>query len=355
MKIVITGLMGRGTLEAKIEPLSKIDAVSEILFVRKTESSSIEKTKYIIPPFINILKPLHLIITPLSLFHTVLKHKPKLIIGYHIVPYGFFVAVVGIITRTPYIISQTGIMIQKQSINKLLRKILHFVFKKSVQVNCPGNSSVLFWQNTYPNIKSKFQILHSTIDTDYFKPNLAVQKNYDFIFLGRLDELKRIHLIIKGFNHLIKSTNNQKAYRMVIVGAGPEENNLKNLVASLHLEEEVLFTGFIHDPLTILQQSKFLVMASRSEGLPTAMMQAMACGVITITNIVGNISDLILDSETGFVHKATEINIFKKMNVALNLKETMLIKIRNNARKLIIENHSYFSARKRWENILYII
>ena len=350
MKIVIAGLMGRGTLEAKVEPLAKIDAVSEILFVRKSAATPVNKTKYIIPPLINVFKPLHLFLAPLTFLFTVIKYKPKLIIGYHVVPYGFFVTLVGILTFTPYIISQTGLKIQEKANKKLLRRILHFVFKNAVQVNCPGENSVFFWQNKYPDIQSNFQVLHSTIDTDYFKPNPIIAKKYDFIFLGRLDKIKRIPLIMEGFKQLLESFD--KNFKMVIVGSGPEKENLKKLVTELHLEKHIIFTGFIHDPLTILQQSKFLVMASKSEGLPTAMMQAMACEVIPISNMVGNIGDIVTDSETGFVHDGDALDIYRKLSYSLNFKDGDLDKIKRNARTKIIAKHSHKFAMKKWRNIL---
>ncbi len=346
MKIVISGLMGRGTLEAKIEPLAKIDAVSEIVFVRKTSATPINKTKYISPPLINTIKPLHFILSPLTLLFTVIKHKPEFIVGYHIIPYGFFVSFVGLITKTPYIISQTGLTIQVQTRNRFINKSLYFIFKKSKQVNCPGKDSVAFWQNRYPKIKSKFKVLHSTIDTDYFKPNNAIIKKYDFIFLGRLHEVKRVHLIIEAFKQLIEKSN--KELKMVIVGSGPEEENIKKMIVELELEKQVEFTGFIHDPLLKLQQSKFLIMASKSEGLPTSMMQAMACEVVPITNIVGNIGDIVTEFETGFVHNGEVEDINQKLLLLNQIGEEKLEEIKNKAREIIINEHSHKSIKRKW-------
>lgn len=353
MKIVIVGMMGPGTLEAKIEPLARVDLISEVLFIRKKPGKKIFKTKYISPPLVKFFGYLHPVITPLSLLFLTLQHKPKLIIGYHIVPYGFFAALVGIITNTHYVIAQTGLTIQSLSSNWYLRKLLYWIFKKSLQVNCPGYASVMFWQASYPDIQSKFVVLHSTIDTDNYKPGNDIKKKYDFIVLGRLAPIKRIDLIIRAYDEMIRNHNFDNFPRLVIVGSGPEELKLKNLVSQLNLNHLVTFTGFIENPVILLQQSRFLVMSSVSEGLPTAMMQAMACGVIPVTNLVGNISDLVAANKTGVVHSGQNPeDICEALKNALAIQDTELSIMKQAAREIIVRYHSHEQATKKWANLL---
>jgi glycosyltransferase involved in cell wall biosynthesis len=353
MKIIVTGMMGPGTLEAKIEPLARLDLVSDILFIRKTPGKQIPKTKYITPPLIKIFGFLHPVITPLTLLFVILKDKPKLVIGYHIIPYGLFAAIAGLVTNTPYVIAQTGLTIQKLSKKWYLKKILHFFFRKALQVNCPGTASVNFWQEMYPDIQSKFKALHSTIDTDFFVPAPDVDKNFDFIFLGRLDAIKRIDMIIEGFSEVKKSADKHTSPKMVIVGDGPDAGRLKELVARQKLQNDITFTGFVSDPLIWLQQSRFLVMASLSEGLPTAMMQAMACGVIPVTNLVGNIPDLVGSNITGIVHTGQTLDdVYFAMEHALALSESELTIMKHEDRNIIIENHSFNHAIEIWCKVL---
>jgi glycosyltransferase involved in cell wall biosynthesis len=344
--------MGPGTLEAKIEPLVQLEEVSHICFIRKNSGPKIKKVEYITIGKLSYLKVFHWIISPLKLIIQTIKQKPALLISYHIIPYGFFVAFTGLVTKTPYIISQTGLRIQKQAKHKLFRQFLYFIFKYSFQVNCPGTKSVEYWKSIFPNLQGKFKVLHSTIDTSYFKTAEDISKEYDFIFLGRLHSVKNIDMIIRGFANLIQRNNFSTLPKMVIVGNGPEEKQLHALVGDLGLKEHVTFTGFTSKPLSYLQKSHFLVMDSDSEGLPTAMMQAMACEVVPVTSLVGNIPDLVSSGKTGFVHQGKNIeSISETMKKALQTDNEILAKMKIKCKNLIINKHSYQYAASQWAEL----
>ena len=352
MKVLISGMMGPGTLEAKVVPLSSVEKIDEIIFVRKKLGSKLSKTNYVVLSSLTSIKFFNILISPLVLITEVLRKKPTLLISYHIIPYGFFVAFAGLITKTPYVISQTGLMIQKKAKHKLFRQFLYFIFKYSFQVNCPGTKSVEYWKSIFPNIQGKFKVLHSTIDTSYFKTDEDISKEYDFIFLGRLHSVKNIDMIIRGFANLIRTNSFSTFPKMVIVGNGPEETQLHALVEDLGLKEHVTFTGFTSTPLGYLQKSRFLLMDSDSEGLPTAMMQAMACEVVPVTSLVGNISDLVSCGKTGFVHQGKNTqSISETMKKALQTDHETMVKIKIKCRNLIINKHSHQNAALRWKEV----
>ncbi len=344
--------MGPGTLEAKIVPIAQSDRVSLILFIRKQRGPALPKLSYIILPVLLRNKLLSIISVPVLLTWKTIRQKPALLIGYHIIPYAFYVALAGYITKTPYIVCQTGLQIQYKSENRLFRNLLKMVFKHAVQINCPGSRSVEFWQQHFPKLRHKFRVLHSTIDTKYFVPDHNTAKSYDFIFLGRLAPIKNVDVIIRAFHRLVNSISPVKNHKMVIVGDGPESDNLAALVNDLNLNKMIHFAGFTDNPLPWLQQSRFLAMASTTEGLPTAMMQAMACGTVPITNLTGNIGDIVTDNESGFTFSQTSVEeIAEAMNRALAANDELLDRMKMKAREKIIKYHSYQSATAQWNEI----
>jgi glycosyltransferase involved in cell wall biosynthesis len=124
------------------------------------------------------------------------------------------------------------------------------------------------------------------------------------------------------------------------------------LVGDLGLKEHVTFTGFTSKPLSYLQKSHFLVMDSDSEGLPTAMMQAMACEVVPVTSLVGNIPDLVSSGKTGFVHQGKNIeSISETMKKALQTDNETLAKMKIKCKNLIINKHSYQYAASQWAEL----
>ncbi|MBF0358977.1 MAG: glycosyltransferase family 4 protein [Magnetococcales bacterium] len=110
----------------------------------------------------------------------------------------------------------------------------------------------------------------------------------------------------KGHHHLIEAFSQldeaKKNLRLVIVGDGPRREYLHDMVVELGLEERVLFTGNQEDTVTWFQALDIFVLASyANEGIPQALMQAMACGLPVIGGDVGGIPETIDDRKTGFL------------------------------------------------------
>jgi glycosyltransferase involved in cell wall biosynthesis len=87
---------------------------------------------------------------------------------------------------------------------------------------------------------------------------------------------------------------------LVIVGDGPQEDNLRAQAAELGLTSRVIFAGRQQDVVPWLNALDIFVLPSTAiEGAPQAVMQAMACGIPLITTPVGAIPELVRDGETG--------------------------------------------------------
>jgi len=140
---------------------------------------------------------------------------------------------------------------------------------------------------------------------------------------------------------------------LIIVGDGPESENLKYLVKQLNLKKQIHFTGFVDNPITFTQKAKFLVMASSTEAMPTAMMQAMACQVIPITNSIGNISDMVENMKSGFIYDKPIISsITRTLKRALSTDEKTIKEMKICGRNIIIKNHSHQFAISKWNRII---
>ncbi|HVT55213.1 MAG TPA: glycosyltransferase family 4 protein [Xanthobacteraceae bacterium] len=108
----------------------------------------------------------------------------------------------------------------------------------------------------------------------------------------------------KGHRFLISAMNDPRLAdaRLVIVGDGPQDENLKQQIGALGLQERVLLAGRHDNVVPWLQAfDVFALPSTGNEGVPQALMQAMACGLPVVTTGAGAIPELAQDEETALI------------------------------------------------------
>ena len=127
-----------------------------------------------------------------------------------------------------------------------------------------------------------FQPLASQEEPERSFPALA---NSPYIlFLSRLHPKKGLDLLFPAFQRLLALCRQQDSPEPYLVVAGDGEqkykHDLENLVQRLEIADRVLFTGLVTGDvkLTLLHHCSFMILPSRGEGLPMAVLETMACG-----------------------------------------------------------------------------
>lgn len=164
----------------------------------------------------------------------------------------------------------------------------------------------------------------------------------------------------KGFDTTIRALPSLPEYvRLLIVGGGPEEQALKNLVKELNLGERVIFTGQV-DRTVVSKYRRIadvFVGPSRSEGLGNAFLSAMASGLPVVATQVGGIADFLFDAErnpeketTGWaVDKDKPEQIVAAIRYILdNPKEVQ--RVTENARELILKEYDWDIIAERMQH-----
>ena len=107
-----------------------------------------------------------------------------------------------------------------------------------------------------------------------------------FITTVRLDPQKGIDILLKAWH---KVTFEQKGLKLIILGQGPRESELKALAKALRIEESVQFAGLVSNVGDYLEKADIFVLPSRAEGMSNALIEAMSFGLSCIaTKISGN-------------------------------------------------------------------
>jgi glycosyltransferase involved in cell wall biosynthesis len=102
----------------------------------------------------------------------------------------------------------------------------------------------------------------------------------------------------------LQIANSQGArHSLAIAGRGPEEGALRRCARELGLAHDVAFVGAVDDEsrARLLGNADIFVLASHSEGLPYALLEAMAAGVPVIATPVGAVPDVVADTVHGLL------------------------------------------------------
>ena len=98
---------------------------------------------------------------------------------------------------------------------------------------------------------------------------------------------------------LVRAVGRVPGARLVLVGSGPLEHDLRVLVAHDGLAERVTFAGSRGDVADLLPAFDVFALSSRYEGLPIALLEAMAAGRPCVATRVGGIPEVVTDGVDG--------------------------------------------------------
>lgn len=154
----------------------------------------------------------------------------------------------------------------------------------------------------------------------------------DFLIIsvGEINKNKNQIRILKALAKL----NNPKIYYAVI-GQGVLEKKLRKYASKKHIAHNVFFPGFQSDTYSWYQSADLFVLPSRREGLPSALMEAMASSLSVIASDIRGVRDLI-DGEGGtLVNPNNTIEFVDAITIRLSNPDQRRIEGEHNARKVI--------------------
>lgn len=169
-----------------------------------------------------------------------------------------------------------------------------------------------------------------------------------FLAVGRLHHQKGYDLLLKAFAIFLK---NNSAWRLVILGEGALRSVLEALCVDLNIQDQVIFQGTVQNPFPFYQAATIFIMASRHEGVPNALLEAMSAGLpAIITDASPGPLEYIEHQENGWVVPAENIEaLAQAMQLLANnplLREQLAQKSLEKIQESSLEN-----ALAAWEKI----
>ncbi len=187
------------------------------------------------------------------------------------------------------------------------------------------------------------------IDTETFYPRVPYEERDEVVgFIGRLDEEKNVRKLATVASNLPKSVT----FRFI--GDGYLRAELERELASEIESGSVEFTGWVdHDAVPAqLSELRLLVLPSEpTEGLPTVILESMACGTPVLATPVSGVPDVVRDGETGFLISSSDTENMTQQIIEI-LEDDSLRNASNSGRTLILDQFDFDRAVERYRTVL---
>jgi teichuronic acid biosynthesis glycosyltransferase TuaC len=289
-----------------------------------------------------------------SVSNYILKNivKSDLVHSHQIYPDGYGVMNVCREWNVPLIVElhSTGTL-RKWLNNNLIRNRIMQVFEFSSKIICISQElSELLIEIGIDS--KKIEIIPLGVDVSKFKPDdkislkkqLKIDANIKIIlYVGRLDKLKGVNYLLRAIYELKTKYGNSESFKnlqAVIIGKGPELNNLQKLSEELDLQEIVTFKGELRAKKLEDWYSAadlFILPTTYPEGRPVVIYEAMASGCAVIATNVAGIPEQIKEGYNGILIKPENIDKLADEIQYLLENDDLMKKMGKNGRKRILD------------------
>lgn len=182
-------------------------------------------------------------------------------------------------------------------------------------------------------IKKKSTVIANPILTDQLPMKYCGKRKHKFVSVGRLEKQKNHELLIKAFAMLVKKYPEAELH---IYGQGSLKKSLEMLIKSLEVSGNVYLDGSKNNILQIINDAYAFVLSSDFEGMPNALMEAMACGLACISTDCpcGGSRMLIKHRVNGILVKTGDVMMLYESMIELLEDEDMCRELGNEALKV---------------------
>ena len=159
------------------------------------------------------------------------------------------------------------------------------------------------------------QLIPNGVDTQRFYPatdtSLQDARAHTVVCVSKLRYEKGVDVLLQAW-YLVQQQLPEA--RLILVGSGPIQPQLTHMAEALGIRESIEFAGLQSDVVAQLHRAGIAILPSRWEGMPNAVLEAMACGIPCIATQVSGSEDIIQQGINGLL---VEVEDYKSMAEAL--------------------------------------
>lgn len=204
------------------------------------------------------------------------------------------------------------------------------------------------------HINKKIEVIPNFVDTEVYKPkedcvfksHFAPNGEKVLVHISNFRPVKRVPDVIKIF-YLVRK---EIPAKLILAGDGPDRTECERLARELNIKDDVYFLGKQEAVVDILNASDLFIMPSQSESFGLSALEAMACGIPTITTSIGGLPELVVHNETGYIAEIGDIERMAKYAIDLLKNPNKYKKFSENARKRAVEFFNKEKIVKQYED-----
>jgi glycosyltransferase involved in cell wall biosynthesis len=258
--------------------------------------------------------------------------------------------IAAIIDRVPVIIASERNLVEigkdKNKFDIYIDKLLA-PFSQGIICNSDKASKSLVEKYSFNG--SKVFTVHNGIDASPVRNGISNRIK----IIGTVGSLypQKNHSLFLDMAKIVLERSENKDIKFLIVGKGPLRNELERCSKALNIESNVAFAGEREDVPELLQTMDIFVMTSLYEGLPNAIIEAMAAGLPVIATDVGGNSELVINRETGFLCRSNDAKALAEKVVSLINNEQEAKRMGKNGKKRALSEFGVERMIRKTENI----
>ncbi|MBW8011849.1 MAG: glycosyltransferase family 4 protein [Chloroflexi bacterium] len=238
--------------------------------------------------------------------------RPDVVLAFFGSPSGVIALYLRMIYGLPYVVSLRGGDVPGfrpydfAFYHKLIGPLLHVVWRRAASV-VANSSGLRFFAQSFDS-SVPIQKIPNGVDAANYPGSTRRWEPTHILFVGRLVYQKGIDLLIKalaGIKELI--------WEVSLVGDGPQRKELQALGERLGIGERVNFIGWQDREILVkrYQQANLFVFPSRHEGMPNAVLEAMASGLPVIASAIAGNEELVSPNETGILVSGEDVDALR--------------------------------------------
>ena len=204
----------------------------------------------------------------------------------------------------------------------------------------------------------KITVLHNAIDVDAWKHDAITSTIHEELqipsgshvvgVVGRLRYEKDLPTTLRVAEKVVQTV--PETY-FIIVGDGPDRQELEHQVQQMGLAEKIRFLGFRKDTMNIYAGLDVFASTARIEGTPNTALEAMAMEVPVVYTKVGGVGEIIQDGYNGLLYDIGDSEGIARGIISILTDREKAARLRENGRRSVCEQFSFAKRLKAIETI----